>query len=135
MQNESCNDTTLAKTKVGNQKSICELNALSVSDLESLEKEVGYLKLSDFALLREKYETRKHTLTSLKHQLTLCSKQFKEEEKKEKKDQNTEILSSYRELQAEVKILDKQISEIETQIRKMVDRPSPFSLQNIKTGI
>ena len=65
----------------------------SDQELDNLEKEVGYLKLSDFALLRERYETRKHPLASLTHQLTMFSKQFKEEEQKaiRAKDLNFEL--------------------------------------------
>ena len=90
---DTYNDTS-TMPDLRQSKSVYQLNAISASEMATLEKEVGYLKLSDFTHLREKYETRKQTLTLLKHQLTMFSPQYKEESKKEKKEQNQELLKS-----------------------------------------
>ena len=114
------------------ERPVYELNALSISDLEQIEKEVGFLKLSDFSYLREKYETRSLMLTSLKHQLSSYTERYKNEVKKEKDKQDIEVLQQYRLLETEVKTLTTQLDEIEKKIKKMMDTPSPFAIQNIK---
>ena len=112
--------------------SYAELNALSTKEMQDLEVQVGHLKLSDFSLLREKYETRSLTLTSLKHQLSSYTERYKKEILKDKEKQDPEILKQYRLLEKEVKTLSEQLDEIESKIKKMVDTPSPFAVHNIK---
>ena len=73
-----------------------ELNILSTTDFEKLEQEIGYLKLSDFTHLREKYESRQLALKSLNHQLVVYSESYKNELRKEKAQQNTEVLQQYK---------------------------------------
>ena len=111
---------------------VAELNALSTNELEKLEEKVGYLKLSDFTHLREKYETRNLSLASLRHQLASYKDKFNAETKKPKADQDTEVLQHYRLLETEIKTLNTHLEEIEDKIKKMVDTPSPFAIQNIK---
>ena len=115
-----------------NQNVCAQLNALSTTDLEKIEKEVGFLKLSDFTLLREKYDTRSLTLKSLNHQLSAYKEIYKTELGKEKEKQDTEVLQRYRELETEVKMLTKQLDELELKIKKMIDMPSPFAIANVK---
>ena len=114
------------------QHNVYELNAISQSQMEKLEKEVGYLKLSDFTLLREKYDTRNMCLTSLNHQLAFFQEKYQNEIKKEKKDQDKDVVRRYQSLETEVKTLTKNLDDIEKKIMKMLDTPSPFSIRNIK---
>ena len=111
---------------------MAELNILSTAELEQLEQEVGYLKLSDFTQLREKYESRNLTLYSLKHQLLAYSEKYQNELKKAKAEQDTEVLQQYTSLEKEINTLTSQLEKIEQKVMEMIDTPSPFAIANVK---
>ena len=114
------------------QHEIAELNILSTAELDQLEKDVGHMKLSDFTLLREKYDSRKLALTTLNHQLLMYSDKYKKENRKPKEEQDKEVLEQYLLLEKEVKSLATTVDEIEKKILSMIDSPSPFAIANIK---
>ena len=109
-----------------------KLNVLSLNELNRMEEEVSALKTEEFNKLKDLYESSYLTFQVSMNQFNISSKNIDEEMEKPRREQNQALISSHLSLKTTLENQKVRLQKLEKQLRELVQRKSPYLLNEIK---